>query len=304
MSINYDFADLEVFLTVKETGSFHLAAQRLNISQSAITRRIQKLETALRSVLFERTTRSVRPTLAAKRLQPRAEAILDDANETARAMRDESVAFAHQRGMVVTVAVIPTVIAGLMPAALRQFRAEGHMSRIRILDYAANEVSEAVAQGEADFGLCSIPKLEPNTEFETLFDDPMVLVLSGDHPLASRDQLSWQDIATDQLVLPSRGTGNRLLIDEALASARVSLSWTFEVERSTTALALVAGGSGIALLPLSALENLEDQRLIWRVLTTPEVSRSVGLLTRIGQSYTPESAALMAAIRTAAHVRR
>ena len=168
---------------------------------------------------------------------------MDDANETARAMRDESVAFAHQRGLVVTVAVIPTVIAGLILTALGRFHANGHMSRIRILDFAANEVSEAVAQGEVDFGLYSIPKLEPNTEFETLFDDPMVLVLPRYHPKAGRDSLSWQDIATDQLILPARGTGNRLLIDEALASARLSLRWTFEVERSTTVLTLVAGGA-------------------------------------------------------------
>ncbi|MEP0940642.1 MAG: LysR family transcriptional regulator [Rhizobiaceae bacterium] len=303
MSINYDFADLEVFLTVKETGSFHLAAQRLNISQSAISRRIQKLETALGSVLFERTTRSVKPTLAAKRLQPRAEAILDDAEETARAMRDESVAFSHQRGLVVTVASIPTVIAGLIPTALRQFRADGFSSRIRILDFAANEVSEAVAQGEADFGLCSIPKLEPNTEFETLFEDPMVLAMPGGHSLGKREAVTWQDIATDQLILPARGTGNRLLIDEALASARETLRWSFEVERSTTALALVAGGSGLALLPLSAMLNQEDRRMIWRPLAAPNVSRSVGLLTRTGQSYSPESTALQKAIRGAAHLK-
>ena len=108
MHINYDFADLEAFLAVKETGSFHLAAEKLALSQSAVTRRVQKLEMALDSVLFERTTRMVKPTLTAKRLQARAEAILDDARETTRAMRDESVAFAHQRSLVVTVATVPT----------------------------------------------------------------------------------------------------------------------------------------------------------------------------------------------------
>ncbi|MEO1249282.1 MAG: LysR family transcriptional regulator, partial [Pseudomonadota bacterium] len=183
MDINYDFSDLQAFLAVKETGSFHLASKRLNMSQSAITRRVQKLETALGSALFERTTRMVRPTLAAKRLQPRAEAILDDARETTRAMRDESVTFVHQRSLVVTVATIPTVVARLIPPALHTFRAAGHRSRLRILDLAANEVSEAVSQGEADFGICSIPTLEANTEFETLFEDRMVLALPTDHPL-------------------------------------------------------------------------------------------------------------------------
>ena len=96
MGINYDFGDLEAFLAVKETGSFHAAATRLNMSQSAITRRIQKLEDALDSRLYVRTTRAGKPTLAAKRLQARAEALLQDARETTEAMRDDSVAFAHQ----------------------------------------------------------------------------------------------------------------------------------------------------------------------------------------------------------------
>ena len=218
MNINYDFADLEAFLAVKETGSFHLASQKLNLSQSAITRRVQKLENALGSALFERTTRSVRPTLAAKRLQARAEAILDDARETMRAMRDESVAFAHQRSRIVTLATIPTVVTGMLPEALHRFRAAGHASRIRIMDVAANEVAEAVAGGEADFGICSIPALEPSTTFEALFDDRIVLALPSGHALGERDIIPWDVLDGEVLILPARKTGNRLLIDEAMAA--------------------------------------------------------------------------------------
>ena len=299
MRINFDFSDLEVFLAVKDTGSFHLAAERLNLSQPAVSRRIRKLEEALDSPLFERTTRAVKPTLAAKRLQARAEAILQDAQETAQAMRDDSVAYAHQRNAVVTVASIPTVIAGLFPAALRTFRAAGHNARLRVLDFAANEVAEAVAQGEADFGICSIPALEPGTEFEPLFDDPLVAALARDHDLAGRASLTWADLAKDALILPGRGTGNRLLIDEALARARLPLAWTYEVQRTATALELAAGGSGVALLPRSALDGAGPRAAFCRV-TDPEVMRPVGLLRRSGQSDTAAAAALMQALRAAA----
>lgn len=299
MSINYDFADLEAFLAVKETGSFHQASQKLNLSQSAVTRRVQKLESALDSVLFERTTRKVRPTLAAKRLQPRAEAVLADARETTRAMRDESVAFAHQRGLVVTLATIPTVVAELLPPALRAFRAGGYSSRIRILDLAANEVSEVVAEGEADFGICSIPTVEPNTKFETLFEDRMVLALPADHRLAERDVVAWERLDGEPLILPARGTGNRMLIDDAIARARLAVTWTYEVGRSTTAASLVAGESGVAVLPLSAMYSLKDDRVTWRHLDAPVVTRPIGLLTRTGQADTPEIAALKEAVRVA-----
>jgi len=298
MRINFDFSDLEAFLTVQETGSFHLAAERLNLSQSAVTRRVQKLEGALDTLLFERSTRSVRPTLAAKRLRARAEAILADAAETTAAMRDESVSFAHQRNAIITIATIPSVAAGLLPPALKLLHAQGHAARVRLLDFAANEVAEAVAQGEADFGISSIPTLEPNTSFEPLFDDPIELVLPAGHKLAGV-KAGWKDLVGQPLILPMQGTGNRLLIDEAMARARQPLTWTYEVRRSSTALDLVAGGVGVALLPASALNARAQSGLTSVPIGNPGILRAVGLLSRIGHRETPVVAALKHALRTA-----
>lgn len=296
MRINFDFLDLEAFLAVKETGSFHQASERLHLSQSSVTRRIRKLEDALGTILFERTTREVRPTLAAKRLQLRAEAILQDAQETALAMRDESAAFAHQRAQTVTLATIPTVIAALIVPTIRAFRAAGHQTRIRLLDLAANEVAEAVAQGDADFGICSIPMLEPVTDFTLLFNEPMVLAMPRDHPLARRKALTWQDLSDQPLILPARGTGNRLLIDEALARSRTPLRWTYEVGRTSSAIDLVSRGIGVAPMPKMALTGHSADLVLWRPMDAPTVSRPIGLLARTGQKDTPAARALKDAL--------
>ncbi|MGH1414943.1 MAG: LysR family transcriptional regulator [Pelagimonas sp.] len=296
MRINYDFSDLEAFLAVKETGSFHAAAEQLNLSQSAITRRVQKLEQALDSSLFERSTRAVKPTLAAKRLQSRAEGILQDAKETTRAMRDESVAFDHQRGAIVTVATIPTIVTDVLIPAIQTLRKTGSGARIRLIDGSANEVAEAVATGEADFGLCSIPMLEPATRFEPLLDDQIMLAVPQEHPLAGGHIHDWDELTGADLILPTRGTGNRLLIDEAMAKARRDLHWTYEVGRSTTALDLVVAGMGVALLPRSAIGL---GRVATCTLPDPTITRSVGLLSRLGQADTPAVQATKAAIRTA-----
>ncbi|MEL6235378.1 MAG: LysR family transcriptional regulator [Pseudomonadota bacterium] len=304
MRIGYDLSDLEAFVSVMETGSFHRAAQRLNLSQSAVTRRMQKLEAALDSVLFERTTRAVRPTLAAKRLQARAEAILEDARETARAMRDESVAFAHQRGLVITLASIPTIVDALLSPAIAAFRADGHRARLRVLDLAANDVSDAVAAGEADFGICWTPSREANAGFEPLFDDRMGLVVPRGHALAARETLRWDALAGEALVLPARGTGNRMLIDDATARRRVALSWSVEAGRSSTALALVRGGAGVAVLPRSALAPSRapalEGDLVWRGLEDPKIIRPIGLLTRLGQTDTAAVAGFKSALRRVA----
>ena len=300
MRINFDFTDLEAFLAVMESGSFHLAAERVNLSQSSVTRRVQKLETALDAPLFVRSTRDVRPTLAAKRLQQRAEAILDEARETTRALRDETALFAHQKAQSVTIAAIPTAISGLLAPAIAQFQAQVPRARLRVLDRAANEVTEAVTSGEADFGICSIALLDPVTEFEALFSDPMVLALPAGHALCARDVLTWAEVSEADLILPARGTGNRLLIDEALARTKLPLRWTFEVGRSTTALDLVAAGIGVAPLPRSAMTAAQGTAATWRPVVEPEITRPVGLLRRAGARDSTAAAALADELRNQA----
>ncbi|MCK0122658.1 LysR family transcriptional regulator [Loktanella sp. F6476L] len=293
MRINYDFLDLEAFLAVKDTASFHLASERLNLSQSSVTRRVRKLEEALGTQLFERTTRDVRPTLAAKRLQIRAEAILQEARETTLAMQDESAAYAYQMAQTVTLATIPSVIGGLVAPAISAFRAAGHNARIRVMDLAANEVAEAVAQGEADFGIGSIPMLEPVTDFTPLIEESMVLVLPPDHLLASKDSLTWHDLSGVPLILPARGTGNRLLIDEALARNETPVLWTHEVGRTTTALELVSQKIGVAVLPKMALDGCSSGGVVWRPIADPAISRPIGLLNRLGHENTASARAFM-----------
>ncbi|MEL6643598.1 MAG: LysR family transcriptional regulator [Pseudomonadota bacterium] len=296
MRINFDFLDLEAFLAVKVTGSFHAAAERLNLSQSSVTRRVQKLEVALGTRLFERTTRAVRPTLAAKRLQLRAEAILQEAEETTRALQDEHAGLAYQRSRIVTLATVPTVLGGLVAPAIRDLRVVDPTARVRIMDMAANDVAEAVAQGDADLGICSVPLLEPATQFELLFNDPIVLAIPAGHTFAALDSVPWSALNDQALILPTRGTGNRLVIDEALAKGRADIRWAFEVQRTSSAVELVSQGMGVAPLPKTAVIGGQRGGVDWKPLRDPDVSRAIGLLTRIGQPENKPAASLKYAL--------
>lgn len=287
MRINFDFIDLEVFLAVKDTGSFYAASEAMNLSQSSITRRIQKLEEALGTPLFERTTREVKPTLAAKRLQSRAEAMLQDAQETTLAMRDETDVYRFQRAKLVTIATIPTVIKALLAPAIRDLRDQSRERiRVRILDLAANEVAEAVSQGEADFGIGSIAELEQSTDFTVLINEPIGISLPRAHQLSKMDTVSWHDLSREVLILPARGTGNRLLIDEAMARSGKPVTWSYEVNRTSTALDFVSKGAGVAPVPKMATADIDTDDVLWRPLVDPIVSRPIGLISRLGQKDT------------------
>ncbi len=283
MRINFDFGDLEAFLAISDLNSFHRAAEQLNVSQSALTRRIQKLEAELGVALFERTTRSVTPTLAAKHFRERARALVDDAAETMLSLRDDTQRFAYLRNEIVTIAAIPTAGHNILPDAIRRFRDAGHTARIRILDHNANDVADAVAEGDADLGISFIPAAEPGLDFQKLASDRFVLVMRKDDPASGHGAIRWADVDTSRLIVPWKGTGNRMLIDNALARSGRVLNWAYEVRRSTTHLDLVEAGIGIAVLPRSALPSRLAGELAFRPLVGPSVTRIIGAILRAGQ---------------------
>ncbi len=288
MRINFDFADLEAFLAVADAGSFQRAAEKLALSQSAMTRRIQKLEAALGVSLFERTTRSLKPTLAAKEFRQRAQSMLDDAGLAIRALGDSSLRYEHQRNQVVTVATVPTLTHGLLPQVLRRFDSEAGRVRVNILDLFAGEVADAVQQGEADFGIGFFGLREPGLEFDFLRDDVFVLAMPREHPLARQKKLSWPELKPYRLIVPRKGGGNRLLIDNALAQAGQVLDWSYQVRHSSTLLELVRSGLGVAVLPASAIAEV-DAAVVARPLVEPVISRGIGSLRRSGRELAPSA---------------
>lgn len=293
MRINFDFADLEAFLILSETGSFVATAEHLGLSQSALTRRIRKLEEALGAPLFDRTTRSVRMTLAARRLRARAQGMLDEARETMRELKDDTAEFSFQNRVIVTVAAVPSTIARVLIPAVGLFSAGQNEARVRILDLLANEVVEAVEDGQADFGVSSWAAPDGALLFEPFFEDKVVLVLPPDHPLAQTSgPLKWEALAGQRLILPSQGSGNRALIDRALAPKGLSLFWSYEVPRTSTALELVRAGLGVAALPLSAVPVVDGSGLAIRPLVAPSVTRKIGLVYRRNSAIPPAAARL------------
>lgn len=298
MSINFDFVDLESFVAVTEAGSFVGAARQLGVSQSALTRRIGKLEAALGARLFDRTTRVVRPTLAAKRFRLRARELLDDARESLLEIRDESAWRDHQKRAIVTIAAVPSALPRLVIPALARFArgdGAGRDARVRLIDLLANETAEAVASGEADFGVSSLPPMDDRISFAPLLEDEMALVVRADHPLAGRDAVRWEELSRHSLILPARGGGNRAAIDRALARRGIALKWAFEAPRSSTALELARAGLGVAAVPASAAPA-GDGGLVSLRLDAPTVTREIGFVLRRGHDLSDLAAAVRRAI--------
>src|SRR4029434_4592633 len=95
-------------------------------------------------------------------------------------------------------------------------------------------------------------------EFQKLVEDPFVLACRNDHPLASRKQVSWSEIVSHRVITVGRNSGNRALIDNALARHGLQLNWSYEVAHLSGSLGLVEAGLGIAVLPRLATPAARD----------------------------------------------
>jgi len=293
MSINFDLNDLQAFRAVVEKGSFRKAAEAISISQPALSRRIEKLESALNVRLFDRTTRRVNLTMVGRAFAPSAERLLNDLDIALLGISE----VASTRLGNVTVACVPSAAYYFMPKVVARYHKLYPRIRVKVLDASANDVQQAVLSGEADLGLSFTGNLPPELEFELLVQEHYVAACRRDHPLAGRKQLSWEEYFQHDYISVDKTSGNRFVLDQALLHIRPARPSICETRHVTTMLGLVEAGLGIAAVPSMALPLGEHQWMTSIPLVEPEVLRSVGLIRRRGRLLTPAALELEQLIR-------
>jgi DNA-binding transcriptional LysR family regulator len=293
MSINFDLNDLQAFRAVVETGSFRRAADSVRITQSALSRRIEKLEGALGVRLFERTTRKVSLTNVGRTFLPEVERLLDDLDLALLSISDGG----RLRSGTLSIACVPSAAYYFMPHAIRSFHGQYPGIRIKLIDASAHEVSAAVACGEADFGVSFSGNLAPEIEFSALLEERYVIACRKDHPLASLEQVSWAQALKHDYISLDRSSGNRLVLDRALAGFQAEKESICEARHVTTVLGLVEAGLGVAAVPSIAMPLAAHPTLASVALVEPEVVRQMGLLKRRGRTLTPAALELERLVR-------
>lgn len=283
MAINFDLADLQAFRAVAELGNFSRAAEAVHISQPAFSRRIDKLEQALGVRLLERSTRRVSLTAVGRDFARKAAELLDDLDSTLLTLRG----LAPARLGEVTVACVPSTVYYYVSQVIKRYREAYPKIRVKVLDDSANNVLAAVARGEADFGLNFIGSQEPDIEFKPLADERFVAACRRDHPLANRRRVTWQDLSAYDFISVGKSSGNRLLLDQALAGLPGAPQPVYEAEHVTTMLGLVEAGLGVAAVPSLAMPGKDHPLLVGIALEEPVVTRRIGLIRRRGRTLAP-----------------
>ncbi len=146
------FLGLQAFVSIAERGSFHAAAAHLNLSQTALSHRLRKLEESLSTQLFQRTTRQVTLTPAGDALLPKARRIFEDIGAAMGELRA-----ATEKDQRITLGCLPTVAMHILPDALGRFARDWPDVAVKVLDSSATEIAERVQAGDAAFGVTSWP---------------------------------------------------------------------------------------------------------------------------------------------------
>ena len=213
MAINFDLNDLLAFRAVAELSSFRKAADSVHLSQPAFSRRIDKLEQALGVRLLERTTRRVTLTAVGRDFERKVRELLDELDATLLGIRGVAVT----RMGEVTVACVPSTVYYYLSEVIRRYHERCPKVRVKVVDAGANEALAAVARGEADFGLNFIGAQEGELEFRPLVEERFVAACRRDHPLAKLRRVSWAQLGEYDYISVGRTSGNRVLLDQALA---------------------------------------------------------------------------------------
>ncbi len=281
-----DFLGLQAFLSIAERGSFQRAAAHLNLSQTAISHRMRKLEDELGIRLFARTTREVTLTRAGIEFLPKAQKAIAELEQSFDELKQQGA----KRRDRLDIACMPAFAVHYLPPILSKFDKMHPGVEVRIFETPSAEIAELVGSGEVEFGLSVIQTNRWDLDVETISDAPLALASLTSHPLAKKRSVSWKELRNTPLIRVGTKTAIRPIIDDAIRAARLIPNWRYEVQHVETAVNLVEAGLGLAIVPTVDVALHRGRGLIAVPLRSPKVVCTYGLVTRRGMPLSATAA--------------
>lgn len=247
-----DFATLQAFVAVTETGSFSRAAERLFLTQPAVSKRIAGLEAALRSPLFDRIGRQVTLTEAGRALLPRARRLLAELEDTRRAIANLSGTVAGR----LNIGTSHHIGLHRLPPMLRAFTAKHPDVELNLQFMDSEAACRAVERGELELGVVTLPLSPPPTLVtRKIWDDPLGIVTAHDHPLAGRNHVTPAQLAHYPAIVPGPSTYTRQILETAFAKLQLTLQVSMSTNYLETIKMMVTIGLGWSALPKTMIDK-------------------------------------------------
>jgi DNA-binding transcriptional LysR family regulator len=249
-----DINTLKAFVAVAETNSFSLAAERIFLTQSAVSKRIAALESELGVKLFDRIGKTTSLNEAGHKLLPRAINMLQEMEDIQRSISNLSGDVAGN----LTMGISHHIGLHRIPPILRKFRQQHPNVHFDIRFLGSEAACHAVAQGKLELGIVTLPTEPPsNLAITKLWHDPLQFVVSSEHPLAKAKKPTLEDLVRHQALLPGVGTYTRNILEQALAPQDLKIDVAISTNYLETLKTMTTTGLGWSLLPEIMIHNSE-----------------------------------------------
>lgn len=269
---------LEAFLAVAESGNFQQAAQRGGINQSTISRQIQALEEELGSPLFHRRGKA-KLTLAGEIFLPKARRIGQEWQAACSEIND----LMGGRQTELCVAIIDSICGQYLPPVLDQFQQVYPEIQLRVSSLGSDRALKVLRDGLVDIAIVMYnPALTTTSEMvvDLLLEESIAVLMAATHPLASLEQVGWDQLSTHPHIIFKDGYGMQRLVQQEFQKQGLTFQPTLELNALDGFRGVVRQGRCVAILPDSALVDARhDPTLVIRPTVAPSLTRRIVLVT-------------------------
>ncbi len=291
---NLNSRHLQAVLAVAEYRSFVAAASSLEMSQPALTRTIQQIESELGVELFSRSTRQVAITDAGKEFAALAERLLNDLKISVENMRGLAE---PPRGQIVVASVVSLANA-VLPALIANYSRKYPGIEVHLREGLHSVVRDEVQGGLADFGIGYVDDAPKSFVTEDLGIETFHLVLPRDNALAKRKQIELPALANAALVSFPVESRTRRIVDGAAAASGLSFRYVMTTNRLPTLQGLVRNGVGLAVVPASERPSPGDPDLVSRPLIGRKLACPIGIMRLRERELIPAAAEFLGVVRS------
>ncbi len=247
-----EFRQLKTFLAIAETSNFTRAAERVHLTQAAVSAQIKLLETEIGVPLFARVNKKVFLTEAGEILVGRAEKLLQAHDETLLTLNELGSA-EHGRLRIGTASTMAS--NDQLPTILAELKKNYPAAQVTMRRATSTEIVAQILQNDLDIGLVSLPVEASDIRAEVLQRDRLVAIVQPSHPLAHQRNISPKQLAMEPLILGEQGGNTRRLIDLFFEKSGVRPEVTMELGSMTSIKRMVEHGLGVSIVPRSSVRD-------------------------------------------------
>ncbi|WJQ83173.1 LysR family transcriptional regulator [Brevibacillus brevis] len=264
-----ELLQLQYFLTVARMEHVTEAARSLHVTQSSLSKTIQRLEEDLGVPLFDRTGRKLRLNEFGSKFLCRVERALFELEQGKLELHDLSNPEHGTLELAVTT-------ASTLPNILREFRKKRPDIQFHVQMLSTQEMVTLLHRGEVDFCLSSPPIQDDDIECEIVFIDPILVAVPRGHRLADRSIVSLTELKDESFVGVKKGYGTRDLVDSICKSVGFVPTYVYEGDEPARLIQLVEAEIGIAFIPSTARDSREQ--ITYLRVENDELVREIALL--------------------------